>query len=1691
MPDEVGVGQAAFTEVLDLSINTQGFADQMDQIVAIYTSALEKMPSIGELGGGSALSESVDKLNEVLQRMAAGAGEALGDLANHMTETSEGMQSAFAQTAASIQESQAKIVEAVKGGSQAIRQARSDASEPTRGKQDTSFNVQPVENAQTSVASNSEYSDLNSQQKSAQQKRDFQEFQENSKAEADLEKEQQAELLEISKTFSDQKAIQQKREYEEYVANSRAELDFQKEQQAELVELNQAFSEQKVLQQKRDYEEYLANTRAEVEAEKVKQAEINELQKESSTQKAIQQKRDLEDYLAAGRAELEAEKTKQAEINALNEETSRQKSIQQKRDLEEYLANAAEESRVKQIQQNRDIQEYEARSKAGSGSALTDFFSGFADNFVKSAGGIAKAILIFDSINLAIEGTTAAIQAPFKAIAEGFTYLENVQNRASEVKAALLQSVSYSGDYGQNLAIAGQQADGLIRKIDDLAVKLNVKSQTIQSGFSSFLEAGGRNLTSSTDEALQVSGLITGALQSQTPNLDSRKILSEMQKLVQGTAGDSDKLAIALGLSKDQMSQLVVHAQKYHDLYQELLVLAPGITDRIADANERQTTLVETLDLYKERFEALVAGPIFARFIDLLKQAVKYTDDNQEKFEAIGVALGKVVDLAAQFIEEFAKANFATAVGAFQGMALFALSVATSIADIVNGLTAVVRLGNNAKNFVSESFDIDNTRAQTLGKKDDVDKQVKSGRISQAQGDQQKQQLDKEYSATVDQIKNRGESLTKILTDTFSTAKNEYSAAGKLAGLVLDPNKKTNHQTGFQGENQDLLNAVSGDGKLYDGGEAPNTPTHGINTKAAAPKYSEDTLHDDNQKLEDELTVLKNKYQETYATIDDEVKKGALSHKEASQQIVVAASQEYEAQKRLIEAYKTKVQSSGAKPSAINSALNSANKQEDTLKGQENAKISSGFKASDAEDEQVAKIHYNTMLALQDKFYKDWLASIKKGVEEGRLTQLQGFDQESAEQNAAYLNKRGTLEDGISKNQHNPVEQATLYKQLGELEQQYTDTVRDRSNERVEITRQENQQRFQISQRKLGDNVQIHETIDSASLPNASEQITNQQEILRYQTAITDANIANTASLLENARAKNANSEATLSLEEQLRKEQSTRLQQFGSAIKQSVDQVGNNPGLRQVTASNTASSEIAKVQAQLSQLVAALTTLQNDAKDKYAQGDAPGLAQNGQAQQALQAKIVSTSQSLANMEQVSDNLGLSFGKAAQSLEDSLLGPGFNDKITNLVTAFQSATDSTEKLTDGFGVAATALQGLDNLGKSITGAIAQYSQGQKQGGALGGVGSLLSSGPVSDALSAIPVVGSIVKPLGDAFSFIGDLFVDQAKKIAAQVGKSITAINAAYSAGTATLSQTIAALQAQRDAAVSQLSGKKGGQAQLDSLLPNIDSEIASLQLQAENTKKSFEDIVLQMSSGNTELQSWTTTWMGINKQVADYLAAGGDIATANEYLNEQLKAQQVTLTDSLNSGEQTAIQDAINLNNLLQQRVDLVKQEAQTEFGIENQNAIEKRTSTGVQVASQLANQRQGYNEQLNDLDYQISTTQQKVALESQIFGIASDTATLEAQSNALTLYALQEQLAVYKEQATLLQSISSLTFSGSSFNPIVPGTGVSGTSAISGVTSLTVNVNAGSQDVNSQQFSTYLATAIQSMVVSNRTNI
>lgn len=386
---------------------------------------------------------------------------------------------------------------------------------------------------------------------------------------------------------------------------------------------------------------------------------------------------------------------------------------------------------------------------------------------------------------------------------------------------------------------------------------------------------------------------------------------------------------------------------------------------------------------------------------------------------------------------------------------------------------------------------------------------------------------------------------------------------------------------------------------------------------------------------------------------------------------------------------------------------------------------------------------------------------------------------------------------------------------------------------------------------------------------------------------------------------------------------------------------------------------------------------------------------------------------------------------------------------SDISLAFKSAAEGAKSLT-------TAFNGAIGAFNSIVGSF-------KSGGLAGGLGNIagkaggfLSSlsedstgigGSIFSALGgASPYVGAALSAVTGVMSIISGMFKSAAVKIGAQIDAQLKVIMTNFQAGSATLSATITALNAERAQAIASLSGKKGGQDQLNKILPGLDQQIASLQKQAHDIIESLDTKWHAMAAtlpGDDVLRGWFTTWQSINKEVKTYLDAGGSAAVAQSYLNLSLQQQKIDLQKQLSSGEQSALQDAISLNGLLKQRVDLKKQEAQTEFGILNKYSLEKRQSYSVIAGQDLATAKTAFATQLTALNQQIDLTTQKVALERMVFSISSDIAALHRRDDQLTLDALQQQISGYRQMQQLLGGTLPGVFNPNYIPGITPGNG------------------------------------------------
>jgi len=414
-----------------------------------------------------------------------------------------------------------------------------------------------------------------------------------------------------------------------------------------------------------------------------------------------------------------------------------------------------------------------------------------------------------------------------------------------------------------------------------------------------------------------------------------------------------------------------------------------------------------------------------------------------------------------------------------------------------------------------------------------------------------------------------------------------------------------------------------------------------------------------------------------------------------------------------------------------------------------------------------------------------------------------------------------------------------------------------------------------------------------------------------------------------------------------------------------------------------------------------------------------------------LQALRYSLEKTISRSEDALDKWNDALEQSTPTVEQALTQ--FATKLIGFdpVSAFKSAKDFDQNgpghggFTGHDAEIAVASKDVAGAFKGIVDAAKTYQEGYAKGGVLGGAGAVAQSFSGLAEAIAPGIGGAIVSSIGSIMSTIGSLFTAAAQHIADQVNRSVALIMREYSEQRLDLSQTIQSLKMQEETAISSLSGVKGGQDQLDKLLPNLEQQISSLEQQARKTIADFETMGADLSLQNDTLSQANQQWQQIVQQVADYLSAGGDAATATQALSNTLHKMQIDAMNSLHQANDTAVQDAINLNGLLTQRLQLTEQYNQQVFAIVNQGSIQRRQGAVTQ-GEQLAQLAATYAKQLQDLDSQISITQQKVTAESQIFDIAKDINDLHTQDAQLQMDALNYQLEQYKALQKIVSSIS-----------------------------------------------------------------
>lgn len=276
--------------------------------------------------------------------------------------------------------------------------------------------------------------------------------------------------------------------------------------------------------------------------------------------------------------------------------------------------------------------------------------------------------------------------------------------------------------------------------------------------------------------------------------------------------------------------------------------------------------------------------------------------------------------------------------------------------------------------------------------------------------------------------------------------------------------------------------------------------------------------------------------------------------------------------------------------------------------------------------------------------------------------------------------------------------------------------------------------------------------------------------------------------------------------------------------------------------------------------------------------------------------------------------------------------------------------------------------------------------GSNLGGDIGGViGSLAKVGS-SLAKFAGPI-GSIV---GAGIGLIGGIFGGgkAAAKDTQNIKQAIDRATDALRNNTASLAQTIVALQAQRAQAVSQLSGSKAGKKQLNSLLPQLDQEIASLQGQQKQLLQSFGEKLgnLQVPVG---IREYASTIQQINDELKQAAGAGATLTQQTQYLNAAMADLTRTLGDDLNNEEKNYLSLLQQDLSLQQQRIQIMTQAAQQEQNIRNSLSLGRAYTPAQSAAEQIRQLKVQTAQQLVPLDQQQKLIEAQIGDQGKLFGI------------------------------------------------------------------------------------------------------
>jgi hypothetical protein len=1330
---------------------------------------------------------------------------------------------------------------------------------------------------------------------------------------------------------------------------------------------------------------------------------------------------------------------------------------------------------------NREIEASQERQQG--------FLSGMTGELAESFARLTEIYVMWQAVNAVVSVVTEVIKAPFVAIADGVKFISTLQEEADKLTGVLHGNVQFSANLAENFRQATTAAQQVVLALRDVSTKANIPFDQLERSFSASVDAGIVGTVHNLQEAVKLTELFALALQGAGNSGQAlRTLVAQLPLLFEGDVKSTSKLAEALHMSGDELSAMVASAKENRDLLEQLTPKLQPFADAVRQAETHFHNIVAQLQEAKSRLEGIAAGASFEHINALAQELLKWLAQNEDKLIDMATIAGHV---ASNLLDSAVNAGKIFDAGSLSVLGKAIGQFVVIMSGLLNQAFIIIRLVEDTLGRAVQIATGDGVNA-LVGIKNDwiaagaamVESFKKSGQAFSEIAEGKPEQPAKELAANNeinelkqqlaaaekarDQALSEGNKKTEVAaTNTIELLKQQIAALQSAKSLFADNSALTapvedkggradlHKDTSGKDAKLDLQKRLADTKSLYaDLFEAVKRGEDTLNlTRAQSLAYLEQLGQHEKAAINESFT--------TYVNALDKTKLGVKGYNEA----VVAAATEREKALAAVTKHTSGVEDSTNKKFDTIAASNIKNQYQDQiLDAQDFYNKQEAIIKTGEENKSLSKRQGATLLAQAGEQEKALLDLALNNYKQNATNEVHNLNKRNEDIQAAEREHKKLIE-GVDK-------KTDTANQSGVKEGSEVDLAQLRSD--LAQRKQALQEDFQFQQQlaaegklRQSDLIASKMSLEAAShkqdIDNLNQELSKLSsgttEYVRVYAAIQSANQKYTADgmLLSAERISALQKEAQAAREHVI----AMREAQLGASTEQAdikhtaqdVPTVNPVPlenqqeilrlkeqelliQLKIAAANGETAAQQGKILEQLAQVNNDKERLLNQQLEQIKSSNNPSTVKNEQSQTLIKSAIKDETADAFNAAIAGDTASLKrHAENIADLNNDLTT--YDNSIGRTLTDFQDkflGFNLEQILTDPTLSASTKfIASLDAMGdamKSFSTIFTQIEQGTKNGGIFGAIGAGASAvgqyipGPIGEAVSGI----------GSVLSFIGSIFEQEAQTTAQNIQKATQNIMEAYQTGAQSLQLTITQVTAERDQAVQQLSNEKGGQGLLDQILPGLNDQILSLKAQQLQITTQFQTQLSNLNLQSDALSGIAQQWQQIVQSVAQYIGAGGDAATAQQYLQQQLEQISKNTNDQLRTANDTAVQDAINLNSLLLQRNQLELSYAQQQFSIETSDSIQRRQSI-VGAAEQMAALNAQHTQDMADIDSQIDLATQKVAMESKVFSIATDINTLHQQDNALQLAGLAEQLSEYQKMQTIVEDIANGTSLGTVF--------------------------------------------------------